>query len=161
MGKKDKKKTGAGAAKTQEKTAKKELKALKKEFGEDDIDQMLSEIKKKDAEIVAITIAPCDPPTPRSNASWLASPNKELIYLFGGELYDGRNTSCYNDLLVSFGRPSDVHRRATLSAMLTTFLLSLFSLVSAADLQYCEEGMEESYEWCLPAAKISSSSRDD
>lgn len=140
MAKKDKKKTGAGAAKTQEKTAKKELKALKKEFGEDDIDQMLSEIKKKDAETVAITIAQCEPPTPRSNASWLASPKKDEIYLFGGELYDGRNTSCYNDLLVSFARADEA------LALLRRCFSTDFGAVSA--LVVCEPSVDENHCRC-------------
>jgi hypothetical protein len=97
---KDKKKKGHGMAKTLEKTAKKELKSLKKELGEDDIDQLLSEIKQRDESQTTITIVACDPPTPRSNASWLAHPSKPELLLFGGEMYNGQTTSVYNDLFI-------------------------------------------------------------
>jgi len=93
-----KKKKGDGAAKTAAKTAKAELKALKKETGEDDIDQLLADLRVKDAQQATISITPCDMPTPRSSASWVAHPSKDVIILFGGELYDGRTTSVYNDV---------------------------------------------------------------
>ena len=74
--KKSKKKSGSGAAKTQQKTAKAELKQLKKECGEDDIDQLLADLKVKDAALSVITSVVCDTPTPRSGASWQAHPTK-------------------------------------------------------------------------------------
>lgn len=98
--KKSNKKKGAGAAKTAEKTAKAEKKALKKELGEDDIDTLLADLRVRDAAQTAISIAPCDAPSPRSGATWIAHPTKPELILFGGELYDGRTTSVYNDLLV-------------------------------------------------------------
>jgi hypothetical protein len=93
-----KKKKGDGAAKTAAKTAKAELKALKKETGEDDIDQLLADLRVRDAAQTAISISgPCEMPTPRSSATWLPHPTKDIIILFGGEFYDGRITSVYND----------------------------------------------------------------
>lgn len=133
---KDKKKKGLGMAKTMEKTKAKELKALKKELGEDDIDQLLSEIKKKDAEQVQIAILPCEPPTPRSGATLIAHPTKQEIILFGGELYNGRTTSVYNDLLVvrikgthrtaqPHTRETRIHLTAIATQMYAHFSLSL------------------------------------
>lgn len=98
--KKSNKKKGQGAAKTAEKTAKAEKKALKKELGEDDIDTLLADLRVRDAAQSAISIAPCDAPSPRSGATWIAHPTKPELILFGGELYDGRTTSVYNDLLI-------------------------------------------------------------
>jgi hypothetical protein len=92
-----KKKKGDGAAKTAAKTAKAELKALKKETGEDDIDQLLADLRVRDAAQTAISITACEMPTPRSSATWLPHPTKDIIILFGGEFYDGRITSVYND----------------------------------------------------------------
>lgn len=107
-----KKKKGDGAAKTAAKTAKAELKALKKETGEDDIDQLLADLRVKDAQQTAITITACDMPTPRSSATWLPHPTKPEMILFGGEFYDGRITSVYNDLFI-YNIPKKEWRKVT------------------------------------------------
>jgi hypothetical protein len=100
--KKSKKKKGEGAKKTLEKTARNELKALKKQHGEDDIDLLLRDLQKSDQAKTAVRIDTCpEGPTPRSNGTWLAHPNKNEIILFGGELYNGQTTSVYNDLFLS------------------------------------------------------------
>src|SRR5689334_13858736 len=96
---KGKKKKGLGQAKTQEKTQKNKLKALKKEFGEDDLDTILKDIKKVDSEQKQVNIS-TETPSPRSNATLTPHPTKDELILFGGQYYDGRRLSCFNDLFV-------------------------------------------------------------
>lgn len=86
--------------KTLEKTARKEKKALKKELGEDDIDSILQDIAAKDAAQVAVTVTVCPAPAARSSATFVSSPTKPELILFGGESYDGRVTRVFNELYV-------------------------------------------------------------
>mgnify|MGYP003386621092 CR=1 FL=1 len=112
MGKKDKKDPAKAEAKKarqnakQQKTTVKRSKKEAKELGEDDIDTILAEFAKKDAERVAVTIsirvdsnAIPEPPSPRSNFSMSTLPNGDFI-IFGGEFCDGERTTVFNDVLV-------------------------------------------------------------
>ena len=76
-----------------DKRNKKEL----KESGEEDIDAILAEFARKDAERKAVTISIVAQPSPRSNGSATVLPNGELL-LFGGEFCDGQSMVVYNDL---------------------------------------------------------------
>lgn len=81
----------------QNKATKKLAKKDAKDAGEEDIEKILAEIMAKEVEKTAVTITLCPPPSPRANFSLTALPSGELI-MFGGEYYDGEDTSCYNDL---------------------------------------------------------------
>eukprot|EP01103_Thecamoeba_quadrilineata_P015512 TRINITY_DN492_c0_g3_i1.p1 TRINITY_DN492_c0_g3~~TRINITY_DN492_c0_g3_i1.p1 ORF type:complete len:723 (-),score=319.86 TRINITY_DN492_c0_g3_i1:56-2224(-) len=102
MGKKKKDKKGQGKVKTELKTEKNESKKLKKfleETGEDEIDIMLANFRRKDAERVTITEHTSEGgPSPRVNASLVAHPFKNELILFGGEFYNGDVCTVFNDL---------------------------------------------------------------
>lgn len=101
MGKKeDKEKILAKKARQalkQQKTATKRTKKEIKESGEDDIESILAEYAARDAARVAVTIAICPQPSPRSNCSMTVLPSGEVL-MFGGEFCDGETTSVYNEL---------------------------------------------------------------
>ncbi|MCJ1465226.1 hypothetical protein MMC07_003842 [Pseudocyphellaria aurata] len=111
MGKKDKKSKTAEqkarvAVKQSKKAAQKDKKTKSKEAGdsdEDDVDlqSILEEYAKKQAQFLKVTETSCVPPSPRSSATLIGSPsnNKEL-FLFGGEYFDGAMATFFNDLLV-------------------------------------------------------------
>lgn len=92
MGKKDKKKKGLGAEKTASKTEKKLLakqKKLLEKAGEEDIDKLVSRFEKKDEKNVS-EIVVCQNPSARVNFSICQHPDKEEIFIFGGEHFNGK-----------------------------------------------------------------------
>ncbi|KAM3568675.1 hypothetical protein VYU27_009209, partial [Nannochloropsis oceanica] len=113
MGKRDKRKKAAakigaaGGGKKDEKRKKQEAKSQKKatkggcggekekELQEEDIEAILAEIRAKDAAKTAVTITESPQPSPRTNFSLTTLPSGELL-LFGGEYYDGEDTTVYN-----------------------------------------------------------------
>ncbi|KAH8262441.1 hypothetical protein KR026_005772 [Drosophila bipectinata] len=102
MGKKDKnKKKGKGAEKTAMKTDKKlaaKQKKMLEKLGEANIADIIHMLEAKEGKVSAITENVCPPPTPRSNFTLVAHPEKEELIMFGGELYTGSKTTLYNDL---------------------------------------------------------------
>jgi N-acetylneuraminic acid mutarotase len=69
-----------------------------REAGEDDIEKILAEIMAKDAQKTAVSVTVCSaPPTPRANFTMTSLPSGDLV-MFGGEYFDGEDTTCYNDL---------------------------------------------------------------
>lgn len=111
---KDKKKKSAEQkaakiAKQTKKTAKSEKKVKAKNTDADsdddnvDLDAVLAAYAEQQAKFLKVTEQPCSPPSPRSSAAFLASPsNRNELFLFGGEYYDGitGTASFYNDLFV-------------------------------------------------------------
>ncbi|GFY63260.1 kelch domain-containing protein 4 [Trichonephila inaurata madagascariensis] len=99
MGKKDKKK-GKGAEKTALKTERKTLNRLKKELaskGEDDIEKLISDYQEKHkTDVVGEEL--CPQPSPRSGFSLCHHPDKDELVLFGGEYYNGKVTTMFNDI---------------------------------------------------------------
>ncbi|CAH1099021.1 unnamed protein product [Psylliodes chrysocephalus] len=98
--KKDKKK-GKGAEKTTAKTEKKLTNKLKKELqaiGEDDIEDILSQIEKEEKRRLQVTEVVINPPSRRLNFSFVAHPDKEQLILYGGEFFNGQKTFVYGDL---------------------------------------------------------------
>ena len=96
----DKVKQEAKKAKKLEKVEKKTVKKHKKELkesGEEDIEKIIAEFSLKDRNRVAVSVLPCNQPSPRSNFSLTTFPNGDTI-LFGGEFSDGQGTVVYNDL---------------------------------------------------------------
>ncbi|KAL3661597.1 hypothetical protein V7S43_013357 [Phytophthora oleae] len=77
------------------KSAKKDRKALGTD--EEDIELILQEFRKKDAERTQVTIEAAPQPTPRANFTLSALPSGEML-LFGGEYFDGDVNVCYNDV---------------------------------------------------------------
>ncbi|KAH8239853.1 hypothetical protein KR032_008740 [Drosophila birchii] len=102
MGKKDKnKKKGKGAEKTAMKTDKKlaaKQKKMLEKLGEANIADIIQLLETKEGKIQSITENVCTPPSPRSNFTLIAHPEKEELIMFGGELYTGSKTTVYNDL---------------------------------------------------------------
>lgn len=98
----------AKQAKQSKKTAKSEKKVKAKNADADsdadenaDLDAVLAAYAEQQAKFLKVTEQPCDPPSPRSSATFLASPsNRNELFLFGGEYYDGTSASFYNDLFV-------------------------------------------------------------
>lgn len=110
---KDKKKKSAEqkatkAAKQSKKTAKSEKKVKSKQTADDsdaddnvDLDAVLKQLAEEQAKFLKVTEEPCDPPSPRSSATFVASPsNRNELLLFGGEYYDGASASFFNDLFI-------------------------------------------------------------
>lgn len=104
MGKKNKKeKKGQGKEKTQQKAEKNAKKKAKKELaekGEDDIEKMIAEFQEQDKRKTQVLVEKCAPPSPRSNMSLTAHPDKDELLMFGGEYFTGNKMHMYNDLLV-------------------------------------------------------------
>ncbi|XP_055607159.1 kelch domain-containing protein 4 [Uranotaenia lowii] len=101
MGKKDKnKKKGKGAEKTAMKTDKKlaaKQKKLIAKLGEDDIETIVAKYETKDTKSTDLTETLCAPPSARVNFSICSHPDKEEIFMYGGEFYDGQKTTVYGD----------------------------------------------------------------
>ncbi len=100
MGKKDKKKKkGLGAQKTESKMEKKLLLKQKKmleKIGEDDIEKIVKKFDSKPEKIVTEILASAAP-SPRVNFSMCQHPEKEEIFIFGGEFFNGKKTDIYGD----------------------------------------------------------------
>lgn len=108
MAKKDKKSKEAKKARAAEKQKKKlskaEVKNKKqaKKLGEDeddqDIDAILEQYAKEQAEFEAIDIEVCNRPSRRMNPTLVANPSKRELLLFGGETVEGTNSRFFNEL---------------------------------------------------------------
>ena len=94
MGKKNKKEKGRGA----EKTAKKMEKKVQK--GEDmaDLEAMIAQFKEADKQKTTYHEERCEHPSPRSSFTVCAHPERDELLLFGGEYYNGKKMSMYNEL---------------------------------------------------------------
>ncbi|KAJ9657702.1 Kelch repeat-containing protein 3 [Neophaeococcomyces mojaviensis] len=111
MPKDKKKKTAEQKAAKQAKQTKKATKSEKKvkaknvdadSDAEDvDLDAVLAAYAEEQAKFLKVTEQPCPPPSPRSSATFVASPsNRNELFLFGGEFYDGMSAFFYNDLFL-------------------------------------------------------------
>ncbi|XP_067931443.1 kelch domain-containing protein 4-like isoform X2 [Watersipora subatra] len=103
MGKKKDKKKGHGAEKTASKTDKKLSKKEKKDLaarGEDDIESILAELTKEDERRIEVTVCRCSQPSPRSNMTLCAHPERPELFMFGGEYCSGNKTFLYNHLFL-------------------------------------------------------------
>ncbi|RNA43852.1 kelch domain-containing 4 [Brachionus plicatilis] len=107
MGKnKEKKKKGLGMEKTMAKTEKKAQKNIKKELkeiGEEDIETIIENFAKKEAElnqVKEIQLPEGQFPSRRGGASFNLSPEREELILFGGDYFDGVKVFMYNDLFI-------------------------------------------------------------
>ncbi|XP_022661959.1 kelch domain-containing protein 4-like isoform X2 [Varroa destructor] len=101
MGKKEKSKKGKGAEKTAAKTAKKAEMKHKKELsekGEEDVEKLIENFLLMDRQKERVAEDLVGPPSQRSGCSFLASPDKDLLYLFGGSYFNGHKTTMYNEL---------------------------------------------------------------
>ena len=96
-------------AKQSKKTAKGEKKSRVKDAGLDDdsdaedinIDAVLATYAQEQAKFLKVTEEPCDPPSPRSSSTILASPsNRNELFVFGGEYYNGTTARFFNDLFI-------------------------------------------------------------
>ncbi|KAI9098768.1 hypothetical protein DFS34DRAFT_649471 [Phlyctochytrium arcticum] len=67
---------------------------------EEDIELLLKQFALDDQKKLQVVEEVClEPPTARANASFIPAPgNQPVIYLFGGEHYDGNKLKVYNDL---------------------------------------------------------------
>ncbi|XP_055624631.1 kelch domain-containing protein 4 [Toxorhynchites rutilus septentrionalis] len=101
MGRKEKnKKKGKGAEKTLMKTDKKlsaKQKKLIAKLGEDDIETIVAKYETKETKSSDLTEIPCAPPSARVNFSICSHPDKEEIFICGGEFFNGQKTIVYGD----------------------------------------------------------------
>ncbi|KAI9763269.1 MAG: hypothetical protein M1840_000800 [Geoglossum simile] len=66
-----------------------------------DLDAVLEEYARQQAQFLKVTEAVSDPPSPRSSSTLTGSPsNSNELFLFGGELFDGAVAKFYNDLYI-------------------------------------------------------------
>jgi len=114
MGKKDKKsKSAEQKARVQAKQSKKAAKGEKKvkaktaardvdsDADDVDIDAVLASYAQEQAKFLKVTEQVCEPPSPRSSSTVIASPsNRNEILIFGGEYFDGSLATFFNDLFV-------------------------------------------------------------
>src|SRR5271154_4838488 len=114
MGKKDKKSKSAEQkarvlAKQSKRAAKGEKKVKAKNAARDvdsdaddvDIDAVLASYAQEQAKFLKVTEQVCEPPSPRSSSTVIASPsNRNEILIFGGEYFDGNLATFFNDLFV-------------------------------------------------------------
>jgi hypothetical protein len=110
MGKRDKRKStnkAKSATKDKEKSKRKQAKhaakhALSDSEESEDLDTILQKLAKEQVEKYQVTTTQnTPPPSSRQNASWTLNPlNNQEIFLFGGELHDGKSLHFYNDLHV-------------------------------------------------------------
>lgn len=111
MAKKDKKKTAEQKARVAAKQAKKTVKKEKKhkakgrdddsDAEEVDLDAVLAAYAEEQAKFLKVTEVPCEPPTPRASSTLIGSPaNRNELFLFGGEFYDGALATFYSNLYV-------------------------------------------------------------
>ena len=96
-------KQGKKAAKGERKATKSRTKGddSESEDANMDLDAVLAAYAEEQAKFVAVTEERCLPPSPRSSATILASPsNRNELFVFGGEYYDGATARFFNDLFV-------------------------------------------------------------
>lgn len=97
MGKKDKKK-GKGQEKAQAKALKK---AQKNDGGKDmeELEALISQFKEQDRKENTVAETQMETsPSPRSHATFLAHPEKDVLILFGGEYFNGKTTEMFNQV---------------------------------------------------------------
>lgn len=96
-------------AKQTKKAAKGEKKAKVKDACRDDdsdaedvdLDAVLAAYAEEQAKFLKVTEDACEPPSPRSSSTIIASPsNRNELFVFGGEYYDGSTARFFNDLFV-------------------------------------------------------------
>lgn len=66
-----------------------------------DLDAVLAEYAKQQAQFLKVTEVPCNPPSPRSSSTLMgSSSNSRELFLFGGEYYNGALATFFNDLFI-------------------------------------------------------------
>ncbi|KAK2750584.1 hypothetical protein FQN57_002655 [Myotisia sp. PD_48] len=94
------------AAKQSKKASQKEKKAKTKQNDDSDaedvdLDAVLAAYAEEQAKFLKVTEVPSGPPSPRSSSTIVASPsNRNEIFIFGGEYFDGSLATFYNNLFV-------------------------------------------------------------
>lgn len=96
------------AAKQAKKSVQKEKKAKSKNNGQDDsdaedidLDAVLAAYAEEQAKFLKVTESSSEPPSPRSSSTLIASPsNRNELFIFGGEFYDGALATFFNNLYV-------------------------------------------------------------
>ncbi|GLD96829.1 hypothetical protein PINS_up005512 [Pythium insidiosum] len=89
------------AQRIEQKKAKQAAKGAKKDrkqADEEDIEVLLQEILKKDAQRKEVLVEACGQPSPRANFSMSMLPSSGEMIMFGGEYFDGDVNVCFNDL---------------------------------------------------------------
>jgi len=99
MGKKNKKEKGRGAEKTAQKMLKKQNKG-KKDDDLDDLEAMIAQFKEADKKKTTFNEEKVSHPSARLNMSVCAHPDKDELLIFGGEYYNGKKITMFNDLFV-------------------------------------------------------------
>ena len=64
-----------------------------------DLEKVIKELQAMEAAEAAVRDEVVPPPTPRCNGSLCAHPLKDELLYFGGEYFDGKRITFYNELL--------------------------------------------------------------
>ncbi|XP_065331634.1 kelch domain-containing protein 4 [Cloeon dipterum] len=99
---KNKNKKGKGAEKTAAKTEKKLSKKQKKDLadlGEDDVEQIVAKCEMEEKKKQTVAEVAIERPAKRSSFAFVAHPEKDELFLFGGEFFNGQKTAMYNDIV--------------------------------------------------------------
>lgn len=59
---------------------------------------IVAKLEENERRRTTVTETVAQPPSPRSNFSFCAHPDKEELILFGGEFYNGQTLSVFNEL---------------------------------------------------------------
>lgn len=65
---------------------------------QDDINEIVATLEANEQRRKTVSEKIVAPPSPRSNFSFCAHPDKEELILFGGEFYNGQTLTVYNEL---------------------------------------------------------------
>lgn len=60
---------------------------------------IVAKLEENERRRTTVTEAIVPPPSPRTNYSFCAHPDKEELILFGGELFNGQTLTVFNELL--------------------------------------------------------------
>lgn len=67
-------------------------------YFQDDINEIVARLEENEQRRQTVTETVVASPSPRSNFSFCSHPDKEELILFGGEFYDGKTLTVYNEL---------------------------------------------------------------
>ena len=94
------------AAKQSKKASQKEKKTKSKAAADsdaenEDLDSVLEEYARQQAQFLKVEENICEPPSPRSSSTLVGSPsNPKELFLFGGEYFNGALATFFNDLFI-------------------------------------------------------------
>ena len=67
-------------------------------LSQENIESLIASFVESDRKKERVAEDLVDPPSPRSGCTLVASPDKDLLYLFGGSYFNGQKTFMYNEI---------------------------------------------------------------